>query len=142
MTNNAQRKSILLRSCGAGALALGSMFASSQASAQAFNAAPTVVQGTVTIDGTIPGQDTITVDGLNAVIDWIPDENVAGDALTFLPSGTTAIFQGELGATNFAVINRVLPATNNNVTVMDGTIISQLRDSSGVPTGPGGFVAF
>lgn len=133
-------KSVLLRTCGTAALALGVLALPTTANAQAFQATPSVVQGTVTIDRAVPNVDTITVDGLDAVIDWTPDE-ISGSALTFLPNGNTAIFQSLPGATDFAVINRVLPSTNGDVTVMNGAVISQLQQLAGPPV-PGGNVMF
>lgn len=133
-------KSVLLQSCGSAALALGALCFASPASAQAFQATPNVVQGTVTIDRAVPNVDTITVDGLDAVIDWTPDE-ISGTALTFLPNGNTAVFQSLPGATDFAVINRVLPSTNGDITVMNGAVISQLQQLAGPPV-PGGNVMF
>ena len=133
-------KSVLLQSCGGVALALGAMALSAPAHAQAFQATPSVVQGSVTIDRAVPNVDTITVDGLDAVIDWTPDE-INGSALTFLPNGNTAVFQSLPGATDFAVINRVLPSLNGDVTVMNGAVISQLQQLAGPPV-PGGNVMF
>ncbi|MXO89050.1 hypothetical protein GRI32_09895, partial [Altererythrobacter aestuarii] len=138
MTN---RKSLLLRSCAGAALALALTVDPRAAAAQAFQAIPDSVNGNVTFDRNVPGVDTITVDDLDAVITWVPFTDGQGNALTFLPNGNTAIFQGVPGATNFGVINRILPAPNANITVIDGAVISQLQDIS-LATSPGGFVAF
>lgn len=135
------RKVPLLAACGSAALAAGLTLALPQAArADAFNAAPTVVQGTVTIDRLVPGQDTITVTGLDAVVDWQPTE-ISGTALTFLPNGNTAIFQGTPGATDFAIINRILPSTDLVAPQFDGQVISRLMGVTG-PAGPGGTVMF
>ncbi len=142
MTIKAQRKSAFLHSCGGAAMALGMLFPASQAAAQAVQASPSVIQGSATIDSSIPNQDTVTVIGLDAVINWTPTEDESGNALTFLPAGGTLTFQGGPGDPIFGVVNRILPATNGNVAVIDGNVVSQLRDGSGDVTGSGGFVTF
>ena len=135
------RKPRLLATCGGAALALGSLSWASGASAQAIQATPAVVQGSVTFISAVPNQDTITVTGLNAVVDWTPLQDLAGNALTFLPSTGTVTFQSDLSGQNFAIINRILPSTNGNVAVIDGRVISQLQQVSG-PSIPGGNVLF
>lgn len=136
-----KNRSRLLLGCGAGALAVALSFVPERAAAQAFQATPVVVQGNVTIDRSVPAQDLIQVDTPTAVIDWTPIEDAGGNALTFLPAGSIARFFDAPGQGGFAVLNRVLPATNGNVVAMDGTVISSLQDALGNFT-PGGFVAF
>ncbi|NIQ95717.1 MAG: hypothetical protein GWN87_17055, partial [Desulfuromonadales bacterium] len=106
----------------------------------AFQATPTIAQGTVTIDRSVPNQDTITVTGFDAIVDWVQTES-GGDALGFLTSGNTAVFQGAIGEPDFGIINRVLPDTNGNMALLDGTVISQLQPAGG-PALPGGYVVF
>jgi hypothetical protein len=138
------RKVSLMATCGNAALAvgltLGLLVLPESARADAFNATPTVVQGTVTIDRMVPGQDTIIVTGLDAVVDWQPTE-ISGTTLTFLPNGNTAIFQGTPGATDFAIINRILPSTDLVAPQFDGQVISRLMVVT-APAGPGGTVMF
>ena len=91
MTKATPNKIALLAGCGGAALALGMTALPREAAAQAFQATPTLVQGNATFDRNIPNQDTITVVGLDAVVDWQPIEN-SGIAEIFLPSGNTGIF--------------------------------------------------
>jgi hypothetical protein len=134
------RKSALLATCGAAALALAIGALPATVAAQGIQATP-MVQGTVVIDSSVPGQDTITVDGYDAIIDWFPIDNGSGGALTFLPDGNTAIFQSLPSAPGFAVINRILPAANPSPAIIAGDVVSQLMGPSG-PVGPGGNVLF
>ena len=82
--------------------ALGSLaaMAPSSAFAQAFNAAPSVVNGSVNITNGA-NTSTITVNSAQAVIDWAPTIG------TFLPAGNTANYQAGGGIPNFAVLNRI-----------------------------------
>ena len=140
MTKATPNKIALLAGCGGAALALGMTALPREAAAQAFQATPTLVQGNATFDRNIPNQDTITVVGLDAVIDWQPIEN-SGIAEIFLPSGNTGIFQGQPGDPIFGVINRILPDANGSIVQMNGSVISQLQIAGG-GTAPGGFVMF
>ncbi|MEO5706161.1 MAG: hypothetical protein ABIT10_01425 [Alteraurantiacibacter sp.] len=134
------RKTSLLATCGSAALALGLIALPQSARADGFNASPAIIQGTVVIDRTVPNQDTITVTGLDAVVDWRPTEG-SGSALTFLPNGNTVTYQGTVGATDFAIINRILPSADGAAPLFDGHVISVLRDGAGGTT-PGGTVMF
>ena len=142
MTCPIRNRSRLLVSSASSAMALALVLAVPQrADAQAINASGTVVQGTAGIDDMVPGETTISVFSRTAVIDWTPAEDNNGDALDFLPTNTTAFFLAGDSNPDFAVLNRILPSTNGNVVVMDGTVISRIFDQSGNPL-PGGFVAF
>lgn len=141
MSRPAKNKSALHCTTCAAALTLGALIPSHAAQAQAFQATPTIVQGTVNIDRSVSGLDTITVGSNDAVVDWLPDIDNSGSAATYLPDGNTAIFQGELGQPGFGIVNRILPSLNGDMVVIDGTVISQLRDANGGPS-PGGFVMF
>jgi hypothetical protein len=126
--------------CGSAALALGLVLAPQRAEAQAINASGSVVQGSAVIIDSTPGQTTVDVASPTAVIDWTPTEDAGGNALDFLPTGTTALFQsGQL--TDFAVLNRILPSTNGNIVVINGSVLSRVNDISGQQVA-GGFVAF
>ena len=135
-------RSQLLLGCGATALAVALTLAPQRAAAQAFQASPLVVQGNADIDRGTPGQDLIQVNTPTAVIDWTPIEDTSGNALDFLPTGNIASFYDAPGQGGFAVLNRILPATNGNVVVMNGTVISSLQGSIAGTFSPGGFVAF
>lgn len=131
----------LLQGTACAAMAAALALTSQQAAAQAFNATPTVVDGNATIDRSVTGQDTITVETDTAVIDWEPILGQQGEALTFLPEGNTATYQDLPGAGGFAVLNRILPTPNGDVVVFDGTVITRLQDASG-GFSSGGSVAF
>ncbi len=135
------RKSALLATCGGAALALGSLTADPDAAfAQAVQATPLIIQGTVSIDSSVPNVDTVTVTGSNAVIDWSPFTDAPGNALTFLPSTGTLNFRG---AADFAVINRILPANIPGPAVFEGQVNSYLYSAAtGANLGAGGNVLF
>ncbi len=126
---------------GAIALAAGLLALPEQAQAQAFQATPTIVSGTATLDRTVDGIETIEVTSPTVVINWTPLEDAFGNALDFLPDGHIATFQDAPAQGGFAALNRILPSTNNNVVVFDGTVLSRLQDVAGGLT-PGGTVAF
>lgn len=142
MTCPIRNRSRLLVGCGSSALALAlALVLPHRAEAQGINASGEVTVGSASIDAMVPGQTTISVFSQTAVIDWTPAEDVNGDALDFLPTGTTALFEAGEGQPDFAILNRILPSTNGNIAVIDGTVISRVFDASG-NTVPGGFVAF
>ena len=134
-------RSALLRSCAPTAFSMAVLATPQAASAQAFQATPSVVQGAVSIDRSTPNIDEILVDGLDAVIDWAPDE-ISGFPLTFLPSGNTAIFRGTPGQPTFAVLNRIQPTAIQSPAEFAGTVQSFIQATVGGPVTPGGFVAF
>ena len=134
-------RATLLGGCGTMALALSITLAPERVRAQAFQANPMVVEGSVTFDRATPGQETITVDSLVSVIDWVPQEDASGNALTFLPINNIATFDNEADLGDFAVLNRVLPSTNNTITTFAGEVRSLLNNSSGT-TAAGGRIAF
>jgi hypothetical protein len=140
MTQLNRSRSRLLLGCGSAALALALAIAPQQAEAQAINANGTVVFGSADINTITTNVDQIDVFTDTVVIDWVPTEDAGGNALDFLPTGNTAIFQSTTTA-DFAVLNRILPSTNGNVAVINGSVISQFQNVSG-PTVPGGFIAF
>ena len=131
----------LLQGTACAAMAAALALTPQPAAAQAFNATPTVVDGSANIDRTVIGQDTITVQTDTAVIDWQPILGQQGEALTFLPAGNTATYQDLPGAGGFVVLNRILPSPNGDVTVFDGTVITRLQNASG-GFSPGGSIAF
>lgn len=135
-------RSKLLLGCGSAALAMGMAMAPDRASAQAFQATENVIVGSAERAATGSGTETIAVNSPTAVIEWVPDEDGAGNALDFLPTFNQAIFQNGANNPDFAVLNVILPAANGNVTVFDGAVISQLIDGGTGAVTPGGTVAF
>ena len=143
MTQTASNRSRLLVGCGGAAIALGLVLGAAPARAQAIQASGNIQLGVGDIDETLPGQTTINVASTTMVIDWTPFEDASGNALDFLPTGTTALFQTSANvsvAAPFAVLNRILPSTNGNVAVINGAVISRVASAAG-PV-PGGTVAF
>ncbi|MFM7376902.1 MAG: hypothetical protein ACKO1O_02025, partial [Erythrobacter sp.] len=140
---NAKRTS-LLTGCGSAALALGLALGPAPAAAQGIQASGNVVFGSATITPNGPNQTRVAVGSQTTVINWTPQEDAAGNALDFLPANSTAFYQNNSSASfvsDFAVLNRILPATNGNVAVINGSVISRIVDFTGNPT-PGGFIAF
>ncbi len=129
----------LMLGCGSAAMALALALAPQSAAAQGVQATPTTVSGTANVTSPSANTTRIDVASQTAVIDWNPFVDNNGNALSFLPTGSTADFRGT--APGFAVLNRILPTTNNNIAVIDGTVTSQFGNPSiGFTTG--GFIAF
>lgn len=131
--------------CGllAGA-ALGALAGSGPAHAQAINATPTTVSGTVAYSRfgpPTPGSERITVNSPTAIIHWQPGAPIT-NPYSFLPAGNVVRFDSD-GA-NFTVLNRVLI----NVPIrLDGNVLSRLGTAAGAPAGgtvlfssPGGII--
>ncbi len=140
MTNPIRNRSRLMLGCGSAALALALALAPQGAQAQGIDATGTVVFGSAQITDISPTETTVDVLAPTVVIDWTPNENAAGDALDFIRTGATATFDGG-SLPDFAVLNRILPSTNGNIVVIDGTVLSRVNDAQGLPVA-GGFVAF
>lgn len=137
-----QNRSKLLLGCGSAAMAMGLAMSPNQASAQAIQATETEVVGSISRNFTGTGSETITVNTPVAVVDWTPDE-ISGVALDYLPTGAVVTFQNDPNLPDFAILNRILPSSNGDVVVFDGTVISRLIDpQTGASLGPGGTVAF
>lgn len=129
----------LMLGCGSAALALALALGPQSAAAQGIQATPTLVSGTANVTSPAANTTQIDVATQTAVIDWTPQVDNNGNALSFLPTGSTALFRGT--DPTFAVLNRILPTTNNNIAVIDGSVISQIGNpSTGFTTG--GFIAF
>ncbi|MFW2348940.1 beta strand repeat-containing protein [Qipengyuania sp.] len=134
-----RRASLLLG--GAGLAMAAALALPAPAQADAFNGTPVFVRGSGNVDRSVSNVDTITITSSSAVLDWTIYEDNFGNALTFLPNGNTAYFQDGPGQGGFAVLNRILPSTNGNVVVFQGSVISRLQDGSGNFSN-GGMVAF
>ncbi len=134
-----RRASLLLG--GAGLAMAAALALPAPARADAFNGTPVFVRGSGNVDRSVSNVDTITITSSSAVLDWTIYEDNFGNALTFLPNGNTAYFQDGPGQGGFAVLNRILPSTNGNVVVFQGSVISRLQDASGNFSN-GGMVAF
>ncbi len=121
------------------ALVLAAVVAPSRARAQAFAGTPTVVSGTVSIDRSVSGRDTITTGSANAVVNWTPTDNSGSGTINFLPSGTIAEYNSDSGTgAGYTILNRILPATTSRPVGLNGTI----QGYQGGTTTPGGSVWF
>lgn len=140
MTKALGTQSGLMLGCASAALAVGLVLGPTPAAAQGIQADGQVVSGSGGIFNTGPNQTSIFLDAPVTVIDWTPRETPQGDALTFLPQGSTALFTSPQSP-NFAVLNRILPSTNGNQVVINGSVIGQVQSAAGGPTA-GGFIAF
>jgi lipopolysaccharide export system protein LptA len=139
MSQAVLERSRLLAGCAGAALALGLVLGASPAAAQGVQATSDVVTGTAFVSAGGPNQTNVEVVTPTVVIDWTPTEDAGGNALDFLPAGSLLNFNsGQLP--DFAVLNRILPATNGNIARIDGSVISRVTSAAG-PV-PGGFVAF
>jgi len=125
--------------CGSAALGLALALAPQSAVAQGIQATPTVVSGSANVTSPVANTTRIDVTSPTAAIDWTPLLDASGNALTFLPNGSTADFRGP--DANFAVLNRILPTANNNIVVIDGNVLSQFNNAAG-GLSTGGFLAF
>lgn len=93
MTQRMPNRSRLLVGCGSAALALALVLAVPQrAQAQGIQATDNVVSGSAFVD-TQNTTTTVTVFSPTTVIDWTPQLDNNGNALDFLPTNSTAIFQ-------------------------------------------------
>lgn len=129
------RTSALLLSGAAGAIAVAGCWG--RADAQAFDATPKTVAGSVTYDRATPGVETVTVDSTSAIINWTPISPL--NPYVFLPAGNVATFTNGPSVGDFAVLNRIL--TNNPVR-FDGHVISQIQDFAIGTSHPGGTIVF
>ena len=91
--------------------------------------------------GSSPGNDAISLNSTQAVIDWTPDDRGTASAGTidFLPQGRTVTFSS---SSDFTVLNRILSLDGNGLPVsrviaLNGTVQSQIIGS---PTTTGGSV--
>lgn len=144
MSQAVAKRTSLLVGCGSAALALGLLLGGAPAQAQGIQAGGNVTFGDANINQAVPGQTRVRVRTPTTVIDWTPQEDAAGNALDFLPANAFAYYENDSSASfvaNFAVLNRILPATNGNVAVINGSVISRIVQFSG-SSAPGGFVAF
>lgn len=131
-------RSRLLLGCGPMALAISLTLTPENARAQAINASETYVVGMGERLFTGSTTETVGLDEQVTVIDWTPIEDGMGNALDFLPDGNTVTFENGNFA-DFSVLNRILPDTNGNVAVINGSVVSQFNLTTPVT---GGTVAF
>jgi filamentous hemagglutinin family protein len=104
-----------------------------QARAQAFTGTMPVTPGvTRTID--TPTSETITISNPTATIYWTanptsPNVDTPAGTVDFMPSGTTAVFQGTAAAGTYTVLNRITPSSSAPIS-LNGTIKSYLDGGS------------
>ena len=133
----AKRSRRTLSLCSPLAIAASLVAGPQAAQAQSFQGSSTVVSGSATVT-TGANTTTVNVASPQAVINWTPTDTAisAGTPINFQPAGTTATFQS---ASDFAVLNRILPADASRPVAFNGTVISQIQ---GTLTQPGGTVYF
>ncbi|MEO0591288.1 MAG: hypothetical protein AAFZ11_12125, partial [Pseudomonadota bacterium] len=137
-----KNRSRLMLGAGPMALAISLTLAPERLRAQAIQASDTTVVGSIERTFTGTGTETITVFEATTVIDWTPDEDASGNALTFLPDGNVVTFQNDLTSPDFGVLNRILPTANGDVVVLNGTVLSRYFDSDSGAFETGGTIAF
>ncbi|WP_086617073.1 MBG domain-containing protein [Erythrobacter tepidarius] len=141
MTQPVRHRSRFMLGCGSAALALALALSPHGARAQGIQATGDVVFGSAEITDLSPTETLVESFTSTVVIDWTPVLDNSGNALDFIRTGATARFESP-SLPNFALLNRILPSTNGNIAVIDGTVISRVFDSNSGGLVPGGFVAF
>lgn len=138
-----RRRARLLASC---ALAVA---IASPAFGQAFQATPTVAQGTVFVNQAevIPGgqRDTVTVLTPQSVINWRPtDTGTGGGAIAVLPQGNELVFTANTDdvGSSYTVLNRIIPDDPSRAVQFEGLVRSQLELGYGGTTTSGGSIWF
>lgn len=97
----------------------------------AFQGSATSALGNVTLAST-SNTDTLTIHSSTAIVDWTPYDNAAGTGpISFLPRGSTGIFQNGSEVSGFTVLNRINPASTGRPIEFDGHVVSQLVDATG-----------
>ena len=122
--------------CSSLAIATALIVGSGMAQAQSLQGNGTFASGTGTI-GTATGTTTVNITSSDAVIDWTTfDTAIGGGPINFQPVSTTATFQS---ATDFSVLNRIIPTDPSRAVQFNGTVIGQIQSTT---TAPGGSVFF
>ena len=137
MTTSALHRSLLL-GCALGASVAGT----DAARAQAVNATPNTVSGTVVYSRDTmptPGSETIEVQSQSAIIDWTPPSVLPPGPYVFLPDGNVLTFINGIDNPNFVVLNRILTLQPSR---FDGTVVGRLRADATGPERPGGTILF
>jgi filamentous hemagglutinin family protein len=131
-------------STSASLLAVAAMLAAAPpraAHAQSFNATGTITAGSAIIDVATAGQTNVIVDTPSAVIDWNTNEAAGSGPINFQPAGTTATYVNG-NASDFAVLNRIIPNDVTRPAQFNGTVISQLANAATGATTRGGTLFF
>jgi filamentous hemagglutinin family protein len=119
----------LMIGCALGTFCLGA----GEAGAQAFDANPTTIAGTVSYNRATTGIETIQVESNTAIIRWSPGGG------TFLPAGNTATFTNGPNNSDFVVLNRII---SDAAIRFDGTVLSRIQNFALGTTRTGGTVIF
>src|SRR4030095_967564 len=111
------------------------------ADTQSFNGTGVFNSGSGTIT-TSTDTTNIALTSNNSVITWTPTDNATGTGtnILFQNSGTTATFSR---STNFAVLNKIMPADMSRAIVMNGTVNSRVSGAQGGSVyfySPSGFI--
>ena len=121
---------------------LAALGAGSQVAAQSYNAPdPIVVSGNVSINRGGPNE-VYTINSPTAVLDFTPSDAGGGtSAINFQNANTSALYTG---ASNFTVLNRIIPASAGRAVQFNGTVTSRVNGSAGGSVwfySPGGIIA-
>lgn len=89
-------------------------------------------------------QDSITINGTEAIINWTPYDRGNSGSIDFLPNGRFVTYSG---LTNFTVLNRIIPLNGQDIPVarlieLNGYIQSYIGNAANQSFGPGGSVWF
>jgi filamentous hemagglutinin family protein len=107
---------------------------------QSFNGTGTLASGDALITESA-GATTVTLNSSQAVLNWTPNDTATGGgAIDFQSAGTTATFQG---SSNFAVLNRIVPADPSRPVQFNGTVNSLIGSATGGTVyfySPGGII--
>lgn len=132
----AARRRALLAGCAAGAAA--ALLAQPQpAAAQAFQATPITVVGSIDRQITSGTTETIEINSSQALITWLPDDDFSNPFI-FLPENHVATFRNGANTSDFVVLNRISSTVPNR---FDGTVLSRIQFGS-LPETPGGTILF
>jgi len=93
------------------------------ADAQAFQATPTTVAGSVSYTRSTPGTETIQVGSTTAVVNWTPTDNAGSGTIALLPQGNSVRFDStaEIGDA-YTILNRIVPADTGRAINLDGIV--------------------
>lgn len=136
---SATRRSSLMMSCAAGAIAMVALHPTS-ATAQdgAFRGTVSSTTGSVVRLTTSDTTETITVNSNTAVINWAPTDVEGFGNVDFLPEGNVATFVNGASISDYTVLNRIIPVSAGRAVELNGTVISQIQEGSAI----GGHVWF
>ena len=125
------KRSALMLSCAAAALAAQPARAQLAPPTGAFRGSIGSTSGTVTRTPLTNTTETITVGSPTATINWTPTDTAqGGGTIDFLPNGNVATFTSAPGVTDYTVLNRIVPTDATRPIGLNGQVISTLQGTS------------